>query len=65
MRSQTQYMGPGYETLDPALKKALFDYFQELGVNDDLINFIEVMSLDQDAKLYLKWLESTKNFLIE
>lgn len=58
-------MGPEYESLDPSLKKVLFDYFQELGVNDDLINFIEVMALDQDQRMYMKWLESTKHFLIE
>ena len=65
MRNVTEYVGPDYESLDPALKKAMKDYLEELGINDDIMRFVESMALEQDQKLYMKWLQSSKKFLIQ
>ena len=65
LRSVKEYLGPEFESLDPALKKALTDYLADLGVNDELIGFVDAMALDQDQKLYMKWLDQSKNFLIQ
>jgi hypothetical protein len=57
------YPGPTLESLDPSLKTAIIDYMEELGVNNELAEFIDLMALDKDQILYTKWLESTKKFL--
>ena len=62
-RSNYFYSGPDYHSLDPSLKKALNDYFTELGINGELANFIDAVALDKDQKIYLKWLEDSKEFL--
>lgn len=62
-RSNYFYSGPDYHSLDPSLKKPLNDYFNELGINSELANFIDAVSIDKDQKLYLRWLEESKDFL--
>jgi len=39
------------------------DYLDTLGVNEELASFVEVLSLDKDQRLYLKWLQSLNTFL--
>lgn len=61
-RGVKTYAGPDVNSLDPALQKALIDYFSELGINDEMANFIDAMSLDRDQQLYMKWLKDSKEF---
>ncbi|CAI2377803.1 unnamed protein product [Moneuplotes crassus] len=64
-RSSTRYLGPEFDSLDPSLKQALQEYLGDLGINDDIIAFVDAMALDQDQKLYMKWLQQSKDFLIQ
>lgn len=55
-RPQTVYQGPDLETLDEGLVNSLTNYFEGLGINEDVINFIEQYSLNSEHPYYLKWL---------
>lgn len=62
-RSQTTYQGPDLETLDEALLESLTNYFEGLGINEDVINFIEQYSLNTEHAFYVKWLEQLKQYV--
>ena len=57
------YTGPSFETLDERIQDNVLDYLKGLGINEDLAVFIETTSLEQESKLYLKWLRTMKDFL--
>lgn len=61
---EEKYSGPEYRTLDEKLKKEFLDIFYDLGINNDLGSFIEVMSLDRDQIMCLNWLKNIKNALM-
>lgn len=58
-----KYYGPEFSTLDEKLQKSFVDFFESLGINDDLINFIEVYAYDKDQRLYQKWLQDINKFI--
>lgn len=58
-----KYIGPEFSTLDEKLQNTFMDFFESLGINEDLINFIEVYSYDKDQRLYQKWLEDVNKFI--
>jgi complement component 1 Q subcomponent-binding protein len=58
-----EYVGPDFETLDERLQTELRTYLENLGINDELASFIDVISVDKDQRLYSKWLNDVKNFL--
>jgi len=39
------------------------EFLDSLGVNEELASFVEVLSLDKDQRLYLKWLQGVNSFL--
>ena len=51
-----EYFGPEFSTLDEKLQGNLIEFFESLGINDELINFIQVFSYDKDQRLYQNWL---------
>ena len=40
------------------------EFLDSLGVNEELASFVEVLSLDKDQRLYLKWLKNVNTFLL-
>lgn len=58
-----EYVGPDFETLDERLQTELRTYLENLGINDELASFVDVISVDKDQRLYSKWLNDVKNFL--
>lgn len=62
-RPQTTYQGPDLETLDEALVDSLSNYFEGLGINEDIINFVEQYSLNSEHGFYVKWLEQLKQYV--
>jgi len=58
-----KYIGPEFSTLDEKLQNTFIDFFESLGINDDLINFIEVYGYDKDQRLYQKWLGDVNKFI--
>ena len=58
------YLGPEFSTLEEKLQDEFINYFNSLGVNNELASFIQVLAVDRDQRLYLKWLKDVNNFLI-
>lgn len=57
------YIGPDFTTLDDKLQQSLFDYLKSFGINEEVAEFIEHVSLDKEQRLYMKWLKDVKNFI--
>ena len=62
-RSFIYYNGPDFNSLDERLQAGLSEFLQAHGINEHLAAFVEVMSLDKDARLYMQWLEDLKEFV--
>jgi complement component 1 Q subcomponent-binding protein len=56
------YTGPSFNSLDESLQSEFNDFLTSLGINDELMSFVNVLSVDKDQRLYLKWLKSVNNF---
>ena len=50
------YSGPNFENLDERLQSELLDFFTSLGIDEELLSFVNVLSLDKDQRLYASWL---------
>ncbi len=57
------YTGPAFNSLDERLQSEVTDFLTALGINEELMSFMNVMSVDKDQRLYLKWLKNVQNFL--
>ncbi len=57
-----QYTGPAFNTLDERLQTEFNEFMSSLGVNEELMSFINVLSVDKDQRLYLKWLKNVNSF---
>ncbi len=57
------YTGPSFNSLDERLQSEFTDFMTSLGINEELMSFMNVMSVDKDQRLYLKWLKNIQNFL--
>lgn len=58
-----EYIGPEFSTLDERLQGNFIEFFESLGINDELINFIQVFGYDKDQRLYQKWLTDVNRFI--
>lgn len=56
------YTGPAFNSLDERLQSEFTDFLTSVGINEELMSFMNVMSVDKDQRLYLKWLKSVQNF---
>lgn len=52
-----------FRTLDPKLQKALHEYLEARGVNDELAIFLHAYMVNKDRTELLKWLENVKSFV--
>jgi hypothetical protein len=50
--------------LDDKLQQELLEILVEIGIDDNLGSFIEVLSIDKEQRLYTNWLSNVKNSLI-
>jgi complement component 1 Q subcomponent-binding protein len=57
------YMGPDFNSLDERLQAEYTEFLGSLGVNEDLGSFMQVLSVDKDQRLYLRWLKNMNQFL--
>jgi len=62
-RSYNYYSGPDFSSLDERVQTGLQEYLTSLGINEHVASFVEVMSLDKDQRLYMRWIEDVENFL--
>src|SRR5690348_15904670 len=56
------YTGPAFNSLDERLQSEFTAFLTNLGVNEELMSFMNVMSVDKDQRLYHKWLKNLQNF---
>merc|ERR1719324_1731258 len=61
--SVSAYNGPDFEDLDDKLQEALDEYLAEIGMSDEVCNFIDSMALDKEQREYMTWLKSVKTFV--
>lgn len=62
-REDEVYLGPEFVSLPEQVQKSLSDFLVESGLNQQTVAFIEVMSLDKEQRLYMKWIQDTQNFV--
>lgn len=60
---ETSYNGPEFEDLDEKVQEALDEYLAELGMNDDVCDFIDAAALDKEQREYVRWLGDVKAFV--
>ncbi len=56
------YSGPQFNSLDERLQSEFTDFMTSVGVNEELMSFINVLSVDKDQRLYAGWLKNVNNF---
>jgi len=61
--SITSYNGPEFEDVDEKLQEALDEYLSEVGMNNQVCDFIDAVALDKEQREYIRWLKTTKSFL--
>lgn len=62
-RAPDQYLGPEFGTLEERVQVAMQDFLQGLGLDDEVVTFIEIYSLDKEQRLYMNWLDDVEAFL--
>ena len=61
--SVSAYNGPEFEDVDDKLQEALDEYLAEVGMNNEVCDFIDASALDKEQREYIRWLKITKDFL--
>uniref|UniRef100_A0A7S4T469 Mitochondrial glycoprotein domain-containing protein n=1 Tax=Alexandrium monilatum TaxID=311494 RepID=A0A7S4T469_9DINO len=57
------YNGPEFEDIDDKLQEALDEYLAEVGMNNEVCDFIDAVALDKEQREYIRWLKTAKAFL--
>jgi hypothetical protein len=45
------YHGPEFKTLDQTLQLSFYDFFNSLGINNDIVNLLEVLATEKNTFL--------------
>merc|ERR1711920_681149 len=61
--SASSYNGPDFEDVDDKLQEAFDEYLAEVGMNNDVCDFIDATAQDKEQREYVRWLKITKKFL--
>jgi len=61
--SMSSYNGPDFEDIDDKLQEALDEYLAEVGMENDLCDFIDAMAVDKEQREYVRWLQISQKFL--
>jgi len=64
-RDTEVYLGPDFVSLPEEIQKPLGSYLVNSGVDQQTAAFIEIMSLDKEQRLYMKWLRDVEGFVDE
>merc|ERR1711865_575996 len=63
--SVSSYNGPDFEDIDDKLQEAFDEYLAEMGMDNEVCDFIDAMALDKEQREYIRWLKLTQKFLSE
>ena len=55
------YNGPDFTTLDERVQSAFMDYLKDIGIDEHLAAFIDVVSVDKDNRIYINWLRHIRD----
>merc|ERR1712151_361235 len=58
--SVSGYNGPEFEDIDEKLQEAFDEYLAELGMSNELCNFVDAVALDKEQREYIRWLRLSK-----
>merc|ERR1719195_1453800 len=61
--SMSGYNGPDFEDVDEKLQEAFDEYLGEVGMNNEVCDFIDAFAQDKEQREYVRWLKITKKFL--
>jgi len=61
--SVSSYTGPDFEDIDDKLQEAFDEYLAEMGMNNEVCDFIDAMALDKEQREYIRWLQISQKFL--
>jgi len=61
--SMSSYNGPEFDDLEETLQEAMDEYLAEVGVNNEICDFIDASSVDKEHREYMRWLENVKSFM--
>jgi len=64
-KNDSSYIGPSFDHLDEKVQNAFYDYLISLGINDNLLTYIENSSVDKNKRLYMNWLQDLRGFMTE
>jgi hypothetical protein len=54
------YQGPEFSVLDERVQQELIEFLAQLGIDDQLGSFIEVLSVDKDQRSYINWMKKVQ-----
>ena len=63
MGSNETYTGPLFETLDDKVQNSMVNYLKSMGIDSEMGNFIENVTLDLEQRYYSDWLNKMHDFL--
>lgn len=55
------YKGPDFTSLQEKTQKVLLDYLTQLGVDEDLVAFLDIYANDKEQRLYQRWLSEARS----
>jgi len=58
------YNGPDFEDLDEKLQEALDEYLAELGMVNEVCDFMDAMAVDKEQREYVRWLKNARSVLV-
>merc|ERR1712129_166073 len=61
--SASSYSGPDFEDVDDKLQEGFDEYLAEVGMNNDVCDFIDATAQDKEQREYIRWLKTIKQFL--
>ena len=61
--SASTYNGPEFEDLDDKLQEAFDEYLAEMGMGEDVCDFIDASASDKEQREYIAWLNGVKAFV--
>jgi len=61
--SVSSYLGPEFEDLDDKLQEALDEYLTELGMSNEICDFIDAVAVDKEQREYTQFLKRAHSFL--
>ncbi|KAF3338972.1 Mitochondrial glycoprotein [Carex littledalei] len=57
------YMGPEFKDLDEEVQKAVQDYLEQRGVNDELAAFLHKYAANKDRTEHVRWLQNIESYM--